>query len=139
MTELDASTRSSPNPATTDWVPIGGGATGPPGPTGATGPAGPPGSGGMVPAGKRAQGGSTVITTDSTGKATITFPVAFSGNPDTVVAINGDYTAAAFICDMSGTGSTTGFVIRIVGIVGGAWTVLTNSTVRVNWFAIGNA
>jgi len=88
---------------------------------------------------KRVQGGVIAGTTDASGQLTVTFPVAFGATPDTVVAMNGNQGQAAFQCDIApGNISSTIARVRAVTISGGNWSALANTTVTINWFAIGN-
>jgi hypothetical protein len=90
-----------------------------------------------VSAGQRHQGGSVVQATDANGWMWITFPVAFSGTPAAVFGMNGDNSVAAFIVDTQAADwNSTSAALRAVAT---NWSPLANTTVRMNWMAIGPA
>jgi hypothetical protein len=88
---------------------------------------------------KRVQGGTVAGTTDGSGYLQANFPVAFSAVPDVVIAINGNNTQQAFVCDTSSSQITSSYVrFRAIGVIGGSWSVIANTAITIDWFAIGN-
>lgn len=87
--------------------------------------------------GLRVMADSTVVTTNAGGGATVAFPSAFPNGLITVVACLGDWTTdpapSVQVIWSSGTGPS-GFNLH-VDYNGAA---LANSTVRVNWIAVGS-
>lgn len=74
---------------------------------------------------------STVVTTDGSGNATITFPAAFGSIP-TVVATMG----TALRCSLPVAPTFTGFTISVTNAAGAA---VASTAVRVYWQANGAA
>lgn len=81
----------------------------------------------LSPGGKLEQWGSTVVMTDGSGNATVTFPTPFSTFL-TVVAVNGDATITQISPQVFGN-STTTFTFVVPGF--------PSQNYRVNWIAIG--
>jgi hypothetical protein len=77
-------------------------------------------------------GGSSVVTTNSDGSATITFPFTPATNPAWVVATNGDPYSTGLFMIGTGTYTQTGFNVR-------CWQTQTTPYVgqcRINWLAL---
>lgn len=83
----------------------------------------------LIPGGYRETTGSTLVTTDGSGNATITFPVAFTANPIVVVS-NGDATQTTTSVHLVGQ-NFTAFQVNCPDRI--------SSTFRVNWIAKGAA
>ena len=74
------------------------------------------------------QAGSTIVTTNAGGDATITFPTAFPTGLLTVLATDGDDSGSTAVVSIVGTGTTRSSFNLSSPKVG---------TVRINWIAIG--
>jgi hypothetical protein len=83
----------------------------------------------LMPGGDRETIGSDLVTTDGSGYATITFPVAFSAFPKIIVS-NGDSLVSATPVYLFGLNASA-FVVHCPSRLGG--------TYRVNWIAKGRA
>lgn len=79
-----------------------------------------------------AQSGSSLVTTNGSGRADIVYPVAFPTSTQIVVATNGDGALASFWIDIFST-SKTGFNFRATTAVG-----FFVGSCRINWYAIGS-
>lgn len=81
------------------------------------------------------QAGSTVATTNAFGDVTISFPATYPTGLLTVVAWNGDDTAAAGVkVARRGATNTAGFSIRAYTT---GTTAFVSAAIRVDWIAVG--
>lgn len=79
------------------------------------------------------QAGTNVVTTNSSGSGTVTFPQGFTSLLGVVIC-EGDWSGSTIVSlSVIGAGSTTGFNFHADQNSG----ILANSAVRVNWIAIG--
>ena len=79
--------------------------------------------------------GTTVLTTDSNGQATITFATPFTSTINCVIVSNGDVSAYPTSPQLF-SNNLTSFVIRVYQT--GTLTPANGVTYRVNWLAVGN-
>lgn len=92
------------------------------------------GSGGTLNNRIIVQAGSNVVTTNSNGDATISFPAAFPNGVFALLTVPGDLTSSSgfFVCN--GTVLATSFGVRCFATNG---TAINTLAVRCDWIAIG--
>lgn len=86
------------------------------------------------------QWGSTVVTTDVTGNASVTFPLTYPTAVRGTLAVSGDsaVVSGAALLSMYTTGwpTTSGFAVHVVNSTNAVAT--GSASVRVNWISAGN-
>ena len=86
-----------------------------------------------LPGGLIVQWGSSVVSTNVSGNASISFPKTFTSSVATIVVSNGDVAPSGVsFLGLEGT-STTGFNIRVNTAAGSAYV----GAYRANWLAVG--
>lgn len=86
----------------------------------------------------RVSWGSNVVTTNSSGDATVSYPVAFSATPQSVLGVSGDAGVGQdlIVGIISTASNASSFTFRVQK---GNNTGYTSASFRINWVAIGAA